>query len=347
MGQKKNKGLFDEEFRLDKISKQRDPLERLAQHIDFEVFRNDLDTYFDRTGLRDESKGGRPPYDSILMFKIMVLQQYYNLSDESMEYALLDRLSFMRFLGLGLHDRVPDARTIWHFRNELAQGNQVKKLFKKLNLILDRKKIIVHKGSMVDATIVEVPVQRNSREENQQIKDGEIPDGWTEHRDKFAQKDTDARWVKHNNKKHYGYKNHVKADEKSKLITNYEVTPANIHDSEKLIDLLDNKDKGQPLFADSAYRSDEIEIELTKRHIISRIHEKGYRNKPLSKSQVKRNRQKSKRRARVEHIFGFMTNSMNRIFIRSIGFVRSECLIGLKNITYNLFRLVQLGEKLT
>ena len=95
----KLRGLFDEQIRLEKISRQKDPLERLSSYIDFDYFRKPLQKYLDKEV--DRSKGGRPGYDYVLMFKILILQRYYNLSDDSIEYAILDRLSFMRFLGLG------------------------------------------------------------------------------------------------------------------------------------------------------------------------------------------------------------------------------------------------------
>jgi IS5 family transposase len=248
----------------------------------------------------------------------------------------------MRFLGLSLKDRVPDAKTIWLFRNELTQKGLVKELFRKLDKRLRSKGVIIQEGSMVDATLVEVPIQRNSREENEQIKNGQTPDEWEDDPHKLRQKDTDARWVTHNGKDHYGYKDHIKADTATKIITNYEVTPANVHDSEALEPLLDKKDKQQPLYADSAYRSGDIEQMLVKKHIESQIHEKGYRNLKLTRRQRQRNKKKSKTRARVEHIFAFMENSMNGIYIRCRSLVRAATDIGLMNITYNLFRVVQL-----
>jgi IS5 family transposase len=148
----------------------------------------------------------------------------------------------------------------------------------------------------------------------------------------------------HNGKSHFGYKNHVKADSKTRLITAYKVTTANIHDSEVIEELLDKReDAHQPLYADSAYRSEAIEQVCIKKQIISRIHEKGYRNNPLTKAQQKNNRRKSKWRARVEHIFGFMTNSMNGMCLHYRSLLRNAAAIGLINLTYNLFRLVQLN----
>jgi IS5 family transposase len=275
------------------------------------------------------------------MFKILILQRYYNVSDDATEYAILDRLSFMRFLGLGINDPVPDAKTIWLFRDRLTAGGMIEKLFAHLDQLLDKDGIIVHKGKLVDASIVEVPVQRNSREENKQLKEGDVPQEWSDN--KLRQKDTDARWVKHNGKSAFGYKNHIKADTKTKLITGYKATTANIHDSEVLEGLLDKKEDGtQPLYADSAYRSEAIEKACVKKGIISCIHEKGYRGNPLGKRQQQRNRKRSKTRARVEHIFGFMTNTMNEMYLHYRNFVRNEAGIGLMNLTYNLFRLVQL-----
>lgn len=344
MMKKKARGLFDEQFRLDKISKQSDPLVKLQQHIDFELFRKPLEDHF--TAGKNPVLGGRPSFDYLLMFKILILQRYYNLSDDSTEYAILDRLSFMRFLGLTISDTVPDAKTIWNFKNELVKSNLVEKLFSLLDKTLTKKGVILHKGKMIDASIVEVPIQRNSREENQQLNSGTIPDHWKESPNKLRQKDIDAKWVTHNGKNYFGYKNHIKADKQTKLITDYKVTTANIHDSEMITELIDRKDKGQKIYADSAYRSEGIEKTLKRKNIVSNIHEKGYRNKPLTKTQRERNRRKSKIRARVEHIFGFMTNSMNRMYLRCRNFARTQAAIGLMNITYNLFRLTQLKVSL-
>lgn len=335
----KARGLFDEQIRLEKLSKKQDPLERLNSHIDFEFFRKPLQKFFDKEV--DPSKGGRPPYDYVLMFKILILQRYYNVSDDAIEYAVLDRLSFMRFLGLGINDPVPDSKTIWLFRDNLTAAGMIEKLFSHLDKQLDKDGIIVHKGKLVDASIVEVPVQRNSREENKELKEGNIPEEWEEN--KLRQKDTNARWTTKNGEDYFGYKNHVKADSKTKIITGYKATTANIHDSEVIDELLDKKeDGGQPLYADSAYRSQAIEKMCRKKNIESCIHEKGYRNNPLTKRQQQRNRKKSKTRVRVEHIFGFITNSMNGMYLHYRNFVRNQAAIGLMNITYNLFRLVQL-----
>ena len=196
---------------------------------------------------------------------------------------------------------------------------------------------------MADATIVETPRQRNSREENEQIKAGEVPEDWKENLNKLRQKDVDAAQLKKNGETFYGHKDHIKADTKTKLITEYEVTSVSVHDCEAMKNLLNKKeDQSQPIYADSANRSEAIEQSLKKKNIGSQIHEKGYRNNPLTKRQQQRNRKKSKIRARVEHIFAFMENSMQGVYLHCRSLVRAKAAIGLMNITYNLFRLTQL-----
>jgi transposase, IS5 family len=325
------------------LSKKQDPLERLSSYIDFEYFRKPLEKALLKDS--DKSKGGRPAYDSVLMFKILILQRYYNVSDDAIEYAILDRLSFMRFLGLGINDPVPDAKTIWLFRDTLTKKKLIDELFNYLDKQLDKDGIIVHKGKLVDASIVEVPIQRNSREDNAEIKDGKVPEDWSEN--KKCQKDTDARWTKKNNQNYFGYKDHIKADTKTKLITGYIITKANVPDNAVVGELLDKKeDGGQPLHGDCAYRSGELDELYIKKEIINQVNEQGYRNKAITKKQEAANKKKSKVRARVEHIFGFMTNSMNRMYLKYRSFVRNEAGIQLMNLTYNLFRLVQLNVEL-
>lgn len=339
MKNKNERGFFDEQFRLEKLTNQNDPLVKLLQQINWEQFRRILTNAFEK---EEKGIGGRTPFDYVMMFKILVLQRYYNLSDEQMQFQILDRLSFMRFLGLTLSDSVPDEKTIWLFRENLIEHKLVDKLFDKFLSSLEKANLIGKEGRMVDASFVEVPRQRNSREENQKIKDGIVPEDWEDDPNKLAQKDLDARWTKKNNQVFYGYKDHVKVDEKSKLIIGYEVTDASVHDSQPLKDLLNKKDKGQPLYADSAYTGEEQEKVIVKVGMINKVHEKGYKNKPLTKRQMKSNRKKSKFRARVEHVFGFMEVSMKKMYIHSIGRIRAEGIIGLMNLTYNLLRSIQI-----
>jgi IS5 family transposase len=269
------RGFFDEQDRLEKLSKQGDPLEKLNAMVDWEMFRPKLKRFFKK---EPKGPGGRPPYDYVVMFKVLILQRLYNLSDAQMEYQLLDRLSFQRFLGQGLYGSVPDEKTIWLFREALIRQNAIETLFDRFTKHLEAKGLITNKGSIIDASFVEVPRQRNSREENKKIKEGTLPEDWEKDPSKLRQKDTDARWTKKNDQSFYGYKDHVKVDADSKLIKAYVVTDASVHDSQALEVLIDRSDRDADLHADSAYRSAKIETTLKRRGVRSKIHEKGNRN---------------------------------------------------------------------
>ena len=334
-------GLYDMDFRLEKLTKLGDPLERLNKCVDFQMFREFLEENLIKLA---KGKGGRPPYDYVLMFKIIILQRYYNLSDDQVEYQICDRLSFMRFLNLTIADDVPDSKTVWKFREQLVEADLTEGLFNLFPNELEAIGLVVNEGKIVDASFVEVPKQRNTREENKQVKNGDIPGEWKEKPHKLSQKDTDARWTKKNMQNYYGYKNHIKSDGKSKIITKYIVSDASKHDSQALEDLVDEKDEGQDLYADSAYTGKDHEKMLKGKGVNGQICEKGYRNNPLTDGQREKNKEKSKTRVRVEHIFGFMENSMNGMFTHVIGIKRVSAVIGLMNLTYNMFRKVQLTE---
>lgn len=336
-------GLFDLEFHEKKIKEYQPPLAKLDKVIDWEIFRKPIE---EAIYVEPKGAGGRPAFDKLMMFKILILQKYYNLSDEQTEFQINDRTSFKQFLGLKIGDAIPDEKTIWHFKEQLANKNLSIELFELFTLALMVKGIIAKEGSMVDASFVDVPKQRNSKEENSDIKKGAVPLEFgkkdkNDNRSKLMQKDIDARWMTKAGERHFGYKNHINADEETKLVTKYSVTSAAPHDSTEIENLIDKSDNR--LHGDSAYRSKEIEEYLQTNECESFVHEKGYRGNPLTDLQKESNNKKSKIRARVEHIFGFMTNSMNNaLYMRSIGMKRIKESIGLLNLTYNLFRLEQL-----
>ena len=211
-------GFYDVDKRLEAISAKGDPLELIKVTVPWESFRAEIEAVTRPKPEERKSSAGRKPYDAILMFKILVLQTLHNLADEQLEYLIRDRLSFMRFLDLGLEDPVPDATTVWLFREALAKAGLVAKLFVLFNQHLEAKGYIARGGQIVDATIVSAPMQRNSRSENEAIKAGKTPEGWQEKPAKNAQKDKDARWTKKHDKSFYGYKNHIGIDRAHKLI---------------------------------------------------------------------------------------------------------------------------------
>lgn len=330
-------GFFDLTHRYDALSQKGDPLESLAQHIPWSRFRKTLEKSLCRS---KRQKGGRPPFDAVLMFKVLVLQALYNLSDEQMEYQIRDRLSFMRFLELDLHQRIPDAKTIWLFRETLAQARVVETLFTQFDTYLAAQGLQARGGQLIDASLIPVPTQRNTREENATLQAGNCPAEWEAQPAKRRQKDTEARWTVKHGVSHYGYKNHVNVDKTHKLIRQYAVTDAAVHDSQVLTEVLLPKAAGGGVWADAAYRSQEIETQLKRRKLCSRIQYKGYRNTPLTARQKHSNRRWARIRARVEHVFGHHVMAMGGKLIRTIGGVRARAKIGLKNLTYNFQRFL-------
>ena len=196
-------GFYDLDSRLKALSAKGDPLEALEALVPFESFRADIEAVVRLAPEERKSNAGRKPFDAVMMFKILVLQTLYNLADEQVEYQIRDRLSFMRFLGLGLEDVVPDATTVWLFREALSRANLVKALFDRFNGYLNAKGYIARGGQIIDATIVSAPKQHNTCEENEAIKAGKTPEGWEKKRAKNAQKDKDARWTKKNDQSFY------------------------------------------------------------------------------------------------------------------------------------------------
>ena len=334
--------FFDLSDRYASLDAKRDPLVEIDAVVPWEEFRPVLERVWRKPEGERKSRAGRKPMDVVVMFKTLVLGALYNLSDDQIEYQVRDRLSFMRFLGLGLEDRVPDAKTVWLYREGLVQAGMVEVLFNQFDGYLARQGYIARGGQILDASIVPVPRNRNTREENAAIKAGEVPEDWADKPTKLRQKDLDARWTKKNGQSHYGYKNHVNVDRRHKLIRRYHVSDAALHDSQAVDHLLMRGNTGSDVWADAAYRSEEMEAKLRARGLKSRIHRKGKRGKPLGEQGKASNRTKSSIRVRVEHVFGAQTNDMGGTLVRTIGMVRARARIGIKNLTYNMRRLVQL-----
>ena len=218
----------------------------------------------------------------------------------------------------------------------------IKPLFDTYAALLEKQGLVTKEGTIVDASFVEVPRQRNTREENEMIKHGQTPPAWENQPHKLSQKDVEARWTKKHQETFYGYKNHVRADADSALITDYRVTDAAVHDSQPLPELIGPQNKDENLFADSAYKSAQTDGWLEELEIANYIHEKGVRGRPLSELRQGLNRLKSQIRCRIEHIFGCVENSMGGPGLEYIGLQRITTGVGLSNLAYNLLRHVQL-----
>ena len=206
-------GFFDLSDRYAKLDSLGDPLPKIGAVVDWRRFLPVLAKIRQKDR---KSPAGRPPFDAILMFKVLVLQSFYNLSDDQAEFQIRDRYSFQRFLGLAPEGRVPDSKTIWLFRETLKEHELMDKLFDALDKQINAAGYVPRKGQIIDATIVEAPRQRNSKDENDLIKSGSSPEDWSEA--KRRQKDVEARWTKKNDQKYYGYKNHICVDRERKLI---------------------------------------------------------------------------------------------------------------------------------
>jgi IS5 family transposase len=290
--------------------------------------------------VENKGPGGRPRWDLLLMFKVLVLQRIYNLSDEKTEYHIRDSLSFHRFLRLEIGDKVPDSRTIWLFRENLMKSGVIKELFDFFNRKLLERGVITREGTLVDASFVTVPKQRNTKEENGLITKGEAPEGWKDKPRKEAQKDTDARWTKKGLESYYGYKNHVKVDRDSKMIVDYIVTPASTNDG-KMLPVLVNQDDRQ-VHADSAYQTPLVRTYLQNLGIKTFIQVKGTRHVTLTSKQRRENRRKSRIRCRVEHVFALIKNSLGGLRMEYINLDRISSSVGLINLIHNLVRAGQL-----
>lgn len=336
-----NRGLFDTQETAEKLAAIGNPLEMLSKYIDFEIFREKLEIQLLKKDRKNNA--GAKPFDVVMMLKIMILQRFYGLSDKQVEYQILDRLSFKQFLGLESGDKVPDEKTVWLFRENLTNTGLIDQVFNLFHKHLEDNNLIVNTGKIVDASFTLAPIQRNTPEENTKIKEGCGHELWASKKEKHkkSHKDIDARWTKKNKVSYYGYKNHTKVDAGSKFIDKFVVTDASVHDSQVIDKLIVDKDKGQDFFADSAYTGAKQETVIEAGKMINRVHEKGCRNNPLTDEQKAENKKKSKTRARVEHVFGFMEQSMNGLILNSIGIIRATGIIGLMNLTYNLFRYEQ------
>lgn len=331
------RGLFDAMDRMAQIDAMGDPLANLNRIMNWEIFVPVLDRI-----PRKEPKGpgGRPPFNPMFMFRILVLQSLYGIADEQTQFQILDRRSFHRFLNITEADTVPDQNTIREFRETLTHAKLFEELFATFTAYLAERGFITRKGCIADASFVEVPRQRNCKADNEAIKEGKVPEGWENHPKRLAHKDLDARWTKKNQQTFYGYKNHVNVDLESKLIIRAEVTDAAVHDSQALDTITRQGDPETSL--DSGYAGKPCADILAAKGIPAQVCEKGTRGKPLTPRQKRSNRSKSRKRSRVEHVFGFMTVSMNAMYKRYVGMVRNRASILLCNLVYNMARTEQI-----
>jgi IS5 family transposase len=348
----KQLSFFDLSDHLKRLSETGDPLETMGRVLNFEALRPVLETALRYS---DGSQGGRPPYDPVSMFKVLVLAAQHNVSDERMEFLIRDRLSWLRFLGFDLGRPTPDENTIRSFRERLTEAGAIRRLFDEFDRQVRGAGYLAMGGQIVDATLVAAPRQRNTAAEKAAIKAGKsASDIWPVKPAKAAQKDVDARWtVKIGRPRDteaarsvpelaipvFGYKNHVAIDRRFGFIRGFEVTDAARHDGALLRALVTTNNTASDVWADTAYRSKANEAWLEARGRVSRIHHKKPKGRPMAKRTRKANARKSSVRAAVEHVFAHQKDRMG-LFVRTIGRVRAEAKIGLVNLAYNLQRFI-------
>ena len=340
--------LFEEEFTIEALSQMGNPLERLSSLVDFEMFRPVLEDVL----LTKECKtpAGRKPIDVVLMFKVIFLQRYYGLGDHQIQYQIIDRTSFRQFLGIHTVAEIPDEKTVWACRDKLSKAGTFDLLFDQFRAYLDSLGLSFNEGKIIDATFVEAPVsatpvKRTSKSKRATAAVFGSQRIATPRRRRSASLTSAATRTamlagRRNAVNHYGYKDHVKADKKTKLIEKYHTTDASVHDSNVIEPLTDEKDKGQDLWLDAGYEGKEdVVIKCGMNPIIC---EKGHKNHPLTDEQKSRNRERSHSRCLVEHIFGFVEGAMNGSLVRSIGMIRAKASTALTCLVYNIFRYERL-----
>ena len=338
-------GLFDDVFQLDKLDKIGDPLNQLNEVVDWEMFRPLLEKACKRR--YDKGQGGRPGYDLVLLFKMLIIQRLYNLSDEQLEYQTIDRTSFKRFLNLALGDRVPDAKTVWRFREQLHGAGVAEEIFNTYRVYLEEQDIITKRGTIVDATFIDRRRQNMSKEEYEQVKAGRVPERISEKEARRRQIDLDARMgfkreKGHDKRKqcHNGYKDVHLVDAESKCITKVKVMPANMRDDAQLEEMV-KEGEVQVLYGDKLFDNPK-KLEQLPKGVKIEVHKKGVRNHPISAEDEERNRQKSKIRVRVEHVFASIKANMKCGLLRCVGIGRAVLQIMLISLIYNMKRYAYL-----
>ena len=329
--------LFADDQHRKKIDTLGDPLAEIESHIDFGALAVEIDQVAPRPV---SPQGGRPPYPTETMVRILVLKRLYNLSDEQMEYQLLDRMSYKRFCGLANAANIPDRTTVWTLENRIGEAG-AKALFDGVCAQLLKQGFIARGGQIIDATLVPAPKQHNSRGEKELLAQGAMPADWKPA--KRRQKDIDATWAKKHGKSHFGYKLSINVDKKHKFIRKIETDTASTHDSQHFDKVLDAHNTSRDVYADRGYPSVAREAWLKKNGFRNQIQRKGARNKPLSECQQRRNQRIARTRARVEHPFAAIAQMGGKL-IRTIGQARASFAMTMMAACYNLKRLVYFQE---
>ena len=311
---------------------------------------DEIDTIVKRYYQKGVSVSGRPSYSGLLLFKMCLLQTWYNLSDYELEERVNDCLSFMRFLGLTLEDDVPDHSVISRFRTELTLKKGFKPIMKAVNKQLEKHHVIIRTGVLLDASVTntlrkpkgkttyEIADDRKETERSEEDKEKET------HSQRLIKQiqpgvDTEARWLKKGGKLHYGYKKHQLTDTEG-LVLNVVTTSANESDIKHFEDVLEGVELAEntPVYADKGYASKKNRLTLKEKKLKDRIQHKAIKNKPLSKWEIVFNSLISKIRYKIERTFGSQKLLLGAGLARYIGLEKTHTQHLMEAIAYNLYR---------
>ena len=263
---------------------------------------------------------GEAAYPPLMMFKVVLLQRWYELSDPAMEDALFDRMSFLSFVGLSAEDQTPDHSTIWRFRQALAQDGLIERLFGELSRQLEARGVRIKQGTLIDASIVQSAARRPRMDEGQ-----------------TSPTDSDARFGANNERRRFtfGYKVHIAVDQGSTTIDKWRLTPANAQEVTVAPALLPETGA---VYADRGYDSAALHAELAARGLEDAIMRRGRRNQPLSQAQTARNHALSLKRRPVEAVFGTLKRCYGFHRMPYFSASRNAVAFGLACIAFNLRR---------
>lgn len=267
--------------------------------------------------LRDKGTG-RPPYSPLMLFKALLLQRWYTLSDEALEDALYDRLSFRRFVGLGLEEAIPDASTLCRFRSDMAAASLGDALFETVCRSLDARGLIVRQGTLIDASLISAAVAEPRKQ----------PGGGV------SKVDPEASWAKKGSKATFGYKLHIAVDQGSGLVRAARITHARVADCTIGPDLVQG-DEGS-VYADMAYDNAVMREKLAEAGIANAVMSRPNRHHPLTAEAKLRNAGIGHVRGRVESVFGTLKRSYRRSRLLYVGLARNRLDLLLTLLAFNL-----------
>lgn len=299
----------------------------------------EISKVIDKHYRKGKSAVGNPSYDGLLLFKMCLLQTWYGLSDYEVEDRVNDSISFSYFCGLHIDQVAPDHSTLSRFRTAMTQAGAFEPLFIEINNQLEAQQIIVKKGALVDASVVETPLKPKGKTNYQVTQDREDEQEVKVEKKYADSVDQDASWLKKGDKYCFGYKKHHVTDEEG-LVLGVVTTKASVNEITNLEEVLDsaNLPEGIPLKADKGYQSEKNSILLKEKKLKNHILKKAKKNKALTKWEVKFNKLVGKTRFKVERTFGGIKRWFQGGTARYRGIEKMHTQNLIEAMSYNLYR---------